>query len=343
MDQGLPDTYTVKAAIALAVRAPSVHNSQPWAWRISGRKVELRADPHRRLHRADPEGRDLLVSCGCALHHFTVAAAALGWAAQIDRLPDPHDPDLLAKIVLVPHDTRDADIALSTAIPRRRSDRRRFDDQPISLRDGVFLATSAAIHGGTLTAVSDDAHRTALITAASEARGLHQADPDYSIELAAWSGRRYAPDGVPAQNAVTVAAGVRELGSREFAEPNLANASGPAVDGATLAVLATVSDDRLDRLRAGEAASAVLLTATQLGLATCVVTEPLELTSTRGLIRDCVLDGRHEPQLVLRIGFLPEGATPLPATPRRQLGDVVRPVDRPYGVGLPIPAQLRRF
>jgi len=342
MDQGLPDTYTVKAAIALAVRAPSVHNSQPWAWCLSGRQVELRADPHRRLHHADPESRDLLLSCGGALHHFAVAAAALGWAAQIHRLPDPHDPGLLARIELVPHDTRDADIALSAAIPGRRSDRRRFDDRPLSLRDGVFLATSAAAHGGTLRTVGDDAHRTALITAAAEARGLHQADPDYGIELAAWSGRRYSPDGVPARNAVSRTARARELGAREFSEPNLTEPSDSAVDGATLAVLATAGDDRLDRLRAGEAASAVLLTATQLGLASCVITEPLELRSTRGLIRDCVLDGRGEPQLVLRIGYLPEGSVPLPATPRRPLGDVLLPVEHPYGVGLPIPAQLRR-
>jgi nitroreductase len=341
MDQGLPDAYTVKAAIALATRAPSVHNSQPWLWRFHGRTVELHADLHRHLRHADPEGRDLLISCGCALHHFQVAAAALGWAAQIRRLPDPRDPDLLATIELVPHDTRDADIALSAAIPRRRSDRRRYDDRPITPRDHVFLVQSAAVHGGVLRTIGERPNRAALVTAAAEARGLHHADPDYRIELAAWSGRRYGPDGVPAQNALAATATALDLAPREFAEPLLADAAGPATDGATLAVLATAGDDRLDWLRAGEAASAVALTATQLGLASCLVTEPLELVSTRGLIQYCVLDGAQEPQLVLRLGYLPEGTSPLPATPRRPLGEVVQLAAHPYGVGLPIPAQLR--
>lgn len=333
MDQNLPDAYTVRAAVALAVRAPSVHNTQPWTWRFSGRTVDLRADESRLLRHTDPEGRDLLVSCGCVLHHFTVAATALGWAAQIDRLPEP---GVLARIVLVPHDTRDGDIALAAAIPRRRSDRRRFAARPLLVRDEVFLAKSATDQGGVLRFIDDAPQRSALTAAAVEAQGLHRADSDYGTELAAWSGRRYAPDGVPAQNAIRATAAPRV---RDFADAMLPDTGGP--DGAALTVLATGGDDPIDRLRAGEAASAVLLTATRLNLASCLVTEPLEPVSTRGVIRDCVLGGGLEPQAVVRVGYLPEGAAPLQATPRRPIGEVLRPAAHPYGVGLPVPAELR--
>ncbi len=339
MDHTMPDAYTVRAAVALAVRAPSVHNSQPWQWHFDGRTVELRADPRRRLRRADPDGRDLLVSCGCALHHFTVAAAAMGWAAQVHRLPDPVQPGLLARVDLVPHDTRDGDIALAAAIPRRRSDRRRFADRRLPVRDEVFLQKSASDQGAVLRIVTEAPHRSALTGAATEASGLHRADPDYEIELAAWSGRAYAPDGVPARNAVLPPVSPHELRVREFAGARLPDTAGP--DGALLTVLATTGDTPLDRLRAGEAASAVLLTATRLNLASCVYTEPLELTSTRGLVRDCVLGGRLEPQLVVRVGYLPEGALPLPATPRRPIGEILHPLPHSYGAGLPIPEQLR--
>ncbi|MFG1643545.1 Acg family FMN-binding oxidoreductase [Amycolatopsis sp. NPDC049252] len=334
MDQYLPDAYTVRAAIALAVRAPSVHNTQPWDWRFSGRTVELRADPGRHLRHADPDGRDLLVSCGCVLHHFTVAAAALGWAAQIERTPEP---GLLARITLVPHDTRDGDIALAAAIPRRRSDRRRFAERPLLVRDEVFLAKSASDHGALLRFLDDAPQLSALTGASVAAQELHRADTDYGIELAAWSGRRYAPDGVPAQNAVHTTEAPRV---RDFTDAQLADTTDP--DGAALTVLATRGDEPADRLRAGEAASAVVLTATRLNLASCLVTEPLELTSTRALVRDCVLGGALAPQLVVRVGYLPEGAAPLPATPRRPIGEVVRPLGHGYGAGLPIPAQLRR-
>jgi nitroreductase len=288
MDQHLPDAYTVRAAIALAVRAPSVHNTQPWDWRFSGRTVELRADAGRHLRNTDPCGRDLLVSCGCVLHHFTVAAAALGWAAQIERLPQP---GVLARIVLVPHDTRDGDIALAAAIPRRRSDRRRFAARPLLVRDEIFLAKSATDHGGLLRFLDDAPQLSALTRAAAAAQELHRADADYGIELAAWSGRRYSPDGVPAQNAVRPVACTPRV--RDFADAQLADTAGP--DGAVLTVLATAGDEPADRLRAGEAAGAVLLTATRLNLATCLISEPLELTSTRGLIRDCILGGALEP------------------------------------------------
>ncbi|MGW5740497.1 Acg family FMN-binding oxidoreductase [Amycolatopsis sp. NPDC003861] len=336
MDPTTPDAYTVRAAVALAVRAPSVHNSQPWLWRFEGRTVELRADPGRRLRHTDPDGRDLLVSCGCALHHFTVAAAAMGWAAQIRRLPEP---GVLARIELGPHDTRDEDIALAAAIPRRRSDRRRFAERPLLVRDEVLLQKSASDRGAALRLATAAPHRTVLSTVAAEAAGLHRADQDYEIELAAWSGRDHAQDGVPARNAVLALAPRRELRIREFAGGRIPDTAGR--DGAVLTVVATAGDTELDRLRAGEAASAVLLTATRLNLASCVYSEPFELTSTRGLVRDCVLGGRLEPQLVVRIGYAPNDAAPLPATPRRPISEVLQPVPHLYGVGLPIPEQLR--
>ncbi|MEU5266863.1 hypothetical protein [Amycolatopsis sp. NPDC021455] len=336
MDSTTPDTHTVRAAVALAVRAPSVHNSQPWQWHWGGRTVELRADACRRLRHTDPDGRDLLVSCGCALHHFTVAAAAMGWAARISRFPEP---GLLARIDLVPHDTRDADIALAAAIPRRRSDRRPFDDRPLPARDEVVLRKSASDQGAELRVVTEAPHRSALTSAAAEAAGLHRADPDYEIELAAWSGRDHAPDGVPARNAVVALAPRPGLRIREFAGARLPDTAGP--DGAVLTILAARGDTPLDRLRAGEAASAVLLTATRLNLASCVYSEPFELTSTRNLVRDCVLGGRLEPQLVVRVGYPPKDRPPLPATSRRPIGEVLRPLPRPRGVGLPIPERLR--
>lgn len=41
------DHATVRAAIGLANRAPSVHNSQPWRWRIGDTAIHLFADPER--------------------------------------------------------------------------------------------------------------------------------------------------------------------------------------------------------------------------------------------------------------------------------------------------------
>ena len=93
-------------------------------------------------------------------------------------------------------------------------------------------------------------------------------------------------------------------------------------DGALLAVLATASDDPLSQLRAGEALSAVLLHATELGLATCALSQPLEIGTSRRSVQDEVLDGAAAPQLVLRVGWAPPGP-PLRPTPRRPIDDMI--------------------
>ena len=69
----LVDRRTVRGALALAAAAPSVRNSQPWRWEVGRDAVHLHADLARWLPAADPMGRDLVMSCGAALHHARVA------------------------------------------------------------------------------------------------------------------------------------------------------------------------------------------------------------------------------------------------------------------------------
>lgn len=68
------------------------------------------------------------------------------------------------------------------------------------------------------------------------------------------------------------------------------------------------------------------MTATALGLACCPITEPLEIAETRAAVRTDVFGASGYPQMLLRVGWAPINADPLPATPRRRL---VRVVDWP--------------
>ena len=108
--------------------------------------------------------------------------------------------------------------------------------------------------------------------------------PGYETVLATWTGRRAADDGVPAANLLRrTAAGIPA--ARRFAEGDIDPYTADRKDGAELAVLGTASDDPLSQLRAGEALSAVLLTATTLGLGTCPLSQPLEIGTTRRMLR----------------------------------------------------------
>jgi len=124
------DQRTVRSALELATRAPSVHNSQPWRWRIGDRSVHLYADQERRLPATDPDGRDWIVSCGAALHHLRIALAASGIAVSVQRIPNPSEPDHLAALQLHERAPGAADIRLAAAITRRRTDRRRYWPSP---------------------------------------------------------------------------------------------------------------------------------------------------------------------------------------------------------------------
>ena len=93
---------------------------------------------------------------------------------------------------------------------------------------------------------------------------------------------------------------------------------GPTVGGGT----APEADDDLARLRAGEATSLVLLSATAMGLATCPMTDPLEIPETRAAVRDDVFGTSGHPQMLMRVGWTAVDADPLPSTPRRPLPEV---------------------
>ncbi|MEN4479723.1 Acg family FMN-binding oxidoreductase [Mycolicibacterium cosmeticum] len=319
------DTETANAALSLATRAPSVHNSQPWRWRVGPHSVHLFAERSLQLEHTDPDGRDLLVSCGIALNHCAVALAALGWQAKIHRLPNPEEPDHLASLELHRGPAGEMDISLASAIPRRRTDRRHFSAWPVPPGHVAMMGARAARMGVTMRRLDPDDDFRALL---EWARRRHGEDAGYLSELAAWSGRYGAVAGVPARNTPAPDLDAQVPG-RIFAGTALSQPedSTAADDHGVLLALGTAADDAVARLRAGEATSQILLTATSMGLASCIFTEPLELTETRDQLQARVFGNSHFPQVLLRIGWLPPNADPLPATPRRALSDVAGRLD----------------
>ena len=249
---GFPDPDTVRAVLTMATQAPSVHNSQPWHWRVGEKSLHLYADPSRYLPQTDPDRREMLLSCGAALHHCIVALAAMGWHATVHRLPDLADPDHLAAVTVEPQDPDDLDVMLAAAVGRRRTDRRAFSSWPVPWGDIALMGARAARAGVMLRQID------------------------------------------------------------------------PSQDNGVVLALGTESDDGLAWLRAGEATSLVLLSATAMGLATCPVTEPFEIPETRAAVRDDVFGACGYPQMLMRVGWAPLNADPLPATPRRPIGEVAK-------------------
>lgn len=326
MSAHFPDLDTLRSAMLLAVRAPSVHNSQPWNWRVGEHSIHLYADTDLALPHTDPDARDLMLSCGATLNHCQVAFAALGWQAKVHHFPNPADPNHLAALEIHRYPPAEVDVALAGAIPLRRTDRRTYSSRLVSPGEFAMMGSRAARYGVMMRRFDT---LTKLTRQVLEAERRHNSDPDYLVELSRWSGRYGSTAGVPARNAPrfdpAAAIPARSFAGAMLKQPAEATS---AEDNAAVIALGTVTDGQVSQLRAGEATSLVLLTATVAGLATCPITGPLEIPDIRAEIGEDVFGSAGYPQMLLRVGWAPVDADPLPSTPRRPLSDVVTRLDR---------------
>lgn len=314
----------VMQALEYALYAPSVFNSQPWLWRIGPDRVELHVDQHRHLASTDPDRRDLTLSCGAALHHLRVALAGLGVGCVADLLPDPENSDHLATVRLVeqPPDPRAA--ALFPSIATRRTDRRPYCGERASAELIGELADAAGEFGTGLQTVTDPDTLLRLEQVFLEAAEQQLLEPGYLADLWIWT-HRYAgarngvgPASLPALDTHPAPSYLSR-----FPPGALLTAPGFEPDRGTLLVLTTPRDDRPARLRAGEAASAVLLTATAKGASTAALSQAVEYPEVRRRLRGFALRIADEPQLCLRVGFVAASTPPLPRTQRLPLESVL--------------------
>ncbi|MFD4293553.1 Acg family FMN-binding oxidoreductase [Rhodococcus sp. NPDC058505] len=320
MDALIPDTEVVRTAVDLACRAPSVHNSQPWRWRYDAGRLELSADPARLLVAADPRGRQLMISCGAALQHLTVALTALRWQTHIDLFPDPARPQLVAAMRFANNARPQShDFDLLAAIRRRRTDRTAFAPLPDTpLLRNLLGAAGAEV---TVTFLGADA-RPVLAEATASSLAARRYDASYQAELRWWAGHIRDGDGIPEAALATRTERQRVPVGRRFPDPHGATRTddGPD-DESTVLVLSTTADDAAAWLRCGRALSAIALEATVQRLATCPLTHLTDIDRSRDIVRT-LIPGAEVPQLLLRVG-IPTRPTPLNDTPRRPIVEVL--------------------
>jgi nitroreductase len=307
-----------KSLIARAVLAPSSHNTQPWAFRVLESAIELYADRTRALPVNDTDDRELTISCGCALLNLRLAAAADGWDASIQLLPDPDDVDLLARLRFTSAATpNNVDAELASMMEHRRTYRKKFDERPVSDEIVDELVEAAVLEGAWLKPLRTNESRQQVATLVSEGDSIEWDDEKWRRELAAWMHPRRRGDGLslPAL-AVPVAQWVVrtfDLGGGVAAKDQQLAEGSPL-----LAVLGTDCDEPVCWLQAGQALERVLLVACRHGLQASYLNQPVQVYSLRSRLQDMV--SGEFPQILLRLGFPTEE---IAAAPRRFVEDVI--------------------
>jgi nitroreductase len=310
--------------IEFACRAPSVHNTQPWLWRVvGGTTLELYADRSRQLTVADPDGRNLVISCGAALQHAQEAAKALGLSTKVELPEPPTRHELLARIECsVHHPPRDAAELLLT-LEQRCTDRRRFTSWPVPDERLTKLAEAASGWGAYAIPITDVTARFRAELLMERAMTVQASDKRFADEQATWI-ERIRLDGVPSATATPqTSARLDERPNRFRGGAGTPGSSRIVETSDGLIAICTVHDDQTSWLQTGQTLSALWLQATRAGLSIVPLSQVIEVPETRTALRDDVFAGRARPQLLLRVGWQEIARTTLPRTPRRPLDNVL--------------------
>ncbi|WP_406601289.1 Acg family FMN-binding oxidoreductase [Micromonospora yasonensis] len=316
-----PLTTALAAAAGMAGHAPSVHNTQPWHWTVLPEALELRVVRERHLSAADPEGRLLVVSCGAALHHARVALTAEGWTPAVERLPDPAQPDLLARLTGLTHTGADPEaMRLVQCMQVRHTDRRPVSDEPVATA-ALGEIDRAATREGVHLQVLDDTQKIQLASAAQQAAAVEADEPQLQEELAYWTSRAGTGTGLPPE-VLPQEAPQTTVPARDFGRTGTLPV-GPGHDRAAVYGILWGTEDEPDSwLRAGEGLSAAWLAATRLGVSVVPLSGVVEVEGTRNALRHMLSDLGH-PYISMRLGIAePTHAGP-PHTPRLDTAQTV--------------------
>jgi hypothetical protein len=309
----------VRRLVEAAGAAPSIHNTQPWRFRVTDQLIELHGDPDRMLWVADPRGRALHISCGAALFNLRLAIRMLGAKPLVWPLPDPQgQPTLLASVELAPgRPPTDGQRAMFEAVHQRHISRAPFCERPVPGHVRVRLENEAAYEFAALRMLNAGDANLVLDLATAADREL-AANFSHQVEISEWIGTG-ARDGIP-RDALGCRPAAGRAPVRDFgpAGPAIVRPAGRYERQPQLAVLATADDQPGDWLRAGQALQRVLLAAAGSGLAASLLYQAVELHDMQH--RDGPWWPWPEcPQMLIRLGYGPAGKP----TPRREVDDIL--------------------
>lgn len=338
------DRDTIVSAIEDATTASSIHNSQPWRFRIDGDSVAVSLDSSATPRTVDPSGRWALASIGAVVANLELALGASTGREVVTevRLEDlgadgpraggqGYDGRPLAVVTVTGielGEDRSQIERLAGAIRHRFTTREPLLGGPPSAEE--WDALSAVIAGGTdeiRAEVADPDLALTLLRLTAAAEVERQDDADYLEEIEKFVVPG-ATTGIP-RSAVGLPDAEGRVPTRDFTQTPMGTAgSGDAVffePEPALLLLVSAGDSPREQFLAGHAMQKIMLEATALDLGIGVLGQGLETDESRAEADAATSDvlGRsvavHQ---ILRLGH-PAGALTHPRTPRRPVAEVI--------------------
>lgn len=187
--------HAVRELLEVARHAPSVHNTQPWTFRLQDNTLEFLVEPSRMLHAGDPTTRQLWISLGCMLETLLQAADALGIGITVTSLQTNSLKKPIAALHISPaaHSSRDkealasiqkrhthrgplANKAIEPSIVRKLS---KITNQP-HLRGAEVLTTSNIKHIELASKLTEQGLRLAFSSTAFRHELSHLIRPNWT-------------------------------------------------------------------------------------------------------------------------------------------------------------------
>ena len=310
--------------VSYAVLAPSTHNTQPWLFRIRDDALEILADRSRALPIADPQGRELTISCGAAVQFAHLAARNFNFEGSVELLPDDAQPDLLARLRLgianspSPQEKRRFD-----AIGRRHTNRTAMRMAPKSQQKMDSLGSLAERHGVAFKATRDAALRRRIANLVADAETSLMDGPEFRRELAHWIKSPKSPgkDGMSltsfGMSGRLTNAAAAALATVNVGAPTARTHRDLVLHAPTLGILATRADCPKSWLRAGMALADIALEIAAFDLSSSFFSQPLMIPRMRARLAD-IMGIDAFPQMLFRYGR----AAAVPAAARKSAPEV---------------------
>lgn len=313
---GLEDHYPRNGTIEEQARfltqytvlAPSVRNSQPWTFKVAGPVISLFADRSRHLPKTDPQQRELIISCGAALHHLCMAARHFGHSVQVETFPGA--PDHLADIRLTgATQPLESETIMFYAIHKDTVAVQPFRVQRKVPQELLNELATMGNRGATwLNLVQERSARDTVAGLVADGDRIQYRDEAFRRELSEWispanrKNHHYGKGFVEGVN--YVASYIESFLIRSF--PNaesFAKADAElAAQAPVVAILGTYESDPRAWLAAGETLAAVLLRSLAIGVHASFLNQPVEVPELcRKLVHELKLPG--DPQLVFCLGY----------------------------------------